>query len=367
MKFELPPPLPERRVSRLRQASDAQPEGPPAPGAPPTGRQNDTISLSVPPLQTEEGSSAVAPGFSVQKPKRFSTTQWVGGGIVAVSVIAVCLIIFGSWSRSARSPAGDSNVALLDNTKYSTAAPTPAYVADSTATATPTVSLIAPLPSLTARLPSPFVAPTPTSAVVMQASLAFHVIKVPAGDYLNVRAGPGDNYQVTGHLPPETDGVTIIGNSVTNGTTLWVPIVVAQIKGWVNRDYLASAGSQAQSSTAQGPNPPSSLDGEKYPQTRARLLSADDLRVMSIAELRYAINEVYARHGAAFSNNPDIRRQFQKFSWYHPNPNITISDIDQSMSEIEKENIKLLGQYRHGGHPARGAARSPTLFPKNVD
>jgi hypothetical protein len=62
--------------------------------------------------------------------------------------------------------------------------------------------------------------------------------------------------------------------------------------------------------------------------------------------LRYAINEVYARYGAPFSDNPDIRRQFQKFSWYHPNPNIGFSDIDQSMSEIEKENIKLLGQYR---------------------
>jgi hypothetical protein len=97
---------------------------------------------------------------------------------------------------------------------------------------------------------------------------------------------------------------------------------------------------------AMGQKSPSSLVGERYPQTRLRLLSADDLKGMSVTQLRYAINEVYARYGAPFSNNPDIRRQFQKFSWYHPNPNITISDIDQSMSEIEKENIKLLGQYR---------------------
>jgi hypothetical protein len=33
-------------------------------------------------------------------------------------------------------------------------------------------------------------------------------------------------------------------------------------------------------------------------------------------------------------------RQFQKFGWYHPNPNTTLSDIEQSMSEIEKENVK---------------------------
>jgi hypothetical protein len=67
---------------------------------------------------------------------------------------------------------------------------------------------------------------------------------------------------------------------------------------------------------------------------------------MSIAELRYAINEVYARYGASFPNNPDVRRQFQKFSWYHPNPNTSFSDIDQSMSDVEKQNIKLLGEYR---------------------
>jgi len=62
--------------------------------------------------------------------------------------------------------------------------------------------------------------------------------------------------------------------------------------------------------------------------------------------LRYAANEVYARYGATFTNTPDIGRQFQKFAWYHPNPAITFADIDTAMSDIEKQNVKILGDYR---------------------
>jgi hypothetical protein len=179
----------------------------------------------------------------------------------------------------------------------------------------------------------------------MPTSLVFHVMNVLAGDHLNVHAGPGDSYQVIGYLLPETDGVTITGISVKNGTTSWAPVVVGQVRGWVNREYLAPSGSETGASESAGQSA-SSLIGERFPQTRLRLLSAADLKGMSVAELRYAINEIYARYGAAFPSNPEIRRQFQKFSWYHPNPNITFSDIDQSMSEVERENIKLLGQYR---------------------
>lgn len=97
---------------------------------------------------------------------------------------------------------------------------------------------------------------------------------------------------------------------------------------------------------AQGQKRSSPFVGERYPQTRFRLLTADDLQGKSLTDLRYEINEVYARHGASFSNTPDIQQQFQKFSWYHPDPSISLSDIDWSMSDIEKQNIKLLAQYR---------------------
>jgi hypothetical protein len=113
---------------------------------------------------------------------------------------------------------------------------------------------------------------------------------------------------------------------------------------------LKSSDSEAEPSIVQNQNALSPLEGERYPQTRLRLLTPDDVKGMSVPQLRYALNEVYARYGACFPKNPEIQQQFQKFSWYHPNPSITFSDIDQSMSETEKENVKLLGEYRNARH-----------------
>jgi hypothetical protein len=84
------------------------------------------------------------------------------------------------------------------------------------------------------------------------------------------------------------------------------------------------------------------LDGEQYPQTRLRVLTAEDVKGLNIAQLRYAINEVYARYGATFPNTPDIQRHFDRFSWYHPNPSLTYEAIDQIMTDVERQNVKFL-------------------------
>jgi hypothetical protein len=88
------------------------------------------------------------------------------------------------------------------------------------------------------------------------------------------------------------------------------------------------------------------LNGERYPQTRQRLLGIEDIKNFDANQVRYAINEVYARHGATFPNHPDIQRQFQRFNWYRPQPNLTFNDIDRLMSDTERENVKVLAQYR---------------------
>jgi hypothetical protein len=88
------------------------------------------------------------------------------------------------------------------------------------------------------------------------------------------------------------------------------------------------------------------LNGERYPQTRQHLLTMDDVKGMSLEQIRYAINEVYARYGAMFPNAPHIQRQFQKFEWYHPNPGVTFEEIDRLMSDTERQNVKLLAKCR---------------------
>jgi TolA-binding protein len=92
--------------------------------------------------------------------------------------------------------------------------------------------------------------------------------------------------------------------------------------------------------------PAASYPGERYPQTRQRLMTPAEVDALSMAQLRYAINEMYARHGASFPSQPPIEAQFRKFPWYHPVPTLTFDQIEASFSEIEKENILLLGQAR---------------------
>jgi hypothetical protein len=72
------------------------------------------------------------------------------------------------------------------------------------------------------------------------------------------------------------------------------------------------------------------LSDERYPQTREQLLTLDNLKGFTAADVRYAINEIYARYGATFPNHPDVQRQFQQLDWYKPKPELTFDDIGQS-------------------------------------
>jgi hypothetical protein len=85
--------------------------------------------------------------------------------------------------------------------------------------------------------------------------------------------------------------------------------------------------------------------GELYPETRQRLLTKAEVASLNDAQLRYAINEMYARHGYTFPLEPPIKAQFRKFSWYHPDPN-SGEQIEGSFSRIEKDNLELLVQVR---------------------
>ena len=86
--------------------------------------------------------------------------------------------------------------------------------------------------------------------------------------------------------------------------------------------------------------------GEKYPQTRTRLITEEEAAAMSFAELRYAINEIYARHGADFPNQRAIARRFRQFEWYHPRMGVQPSEIENEFTDTERDNVKLLAGYR---------------------
>ncbi len=91
--------------------------------------------------------------------------------------------------------------------------------------------------------------------------------------------------------------------------------------------------------------PPTPMRGEAFPETRLRLLTVADVEGWNVDKLRYAINEMYARHGLTFKDK-SIQNYFAKFSWYRPNPNRSTADIESAFSQIELSNKKFLAEFR---------------------
>lgn len=115
------------------------------------------------------------------------------------------------------------------------------------------------------------------------------------------------------------------------------------------------------SSSQQAPNPqadrpaqdrparaePVAMVGERYPETRLEKLDENFTRELGDSQLRYAINEMFARHGAVFPQQ-EIDRVFDSMSWYRPDPRLSFDQIEnQRFTDLEKVNLKLLGIARN--------------------
>jgi len=93
------------------------------------------------------------------------------------------------------------------------------------------------------------------------------------------------------------------------------------------------------------PDAPGQMVGERFPETRTRLLMGTDFDRLSLESLRYAINEMFARHGAEFPQ-AELNRHFNQFRWYTPRHGLTFDQIEVDFTDIEKTNLKLLGAIR---------------------
>jgi hypothetical protein len=82
------------------------------------------------------------------------------------------------------------------------------------------------------------------------------------------------------------------------------------------------------------------------PDSSTRRLTRNDTVQLSVAQIRIARNEIFARHGFTFSS-ADMQEYFSQFSWYRPVPG------EISLNEVELANIRLLQQAER----ARGTGR----------
>ena len=118
------------------------------------------------------------------------------------------------------------------------------------------------------------------------------------------------------------------------------PSVVSRTPMAATVNNNQSDGSASTSAVSTAP-----MVGERFPETRTRLLAAVDIANWSDAKLQYAINEMFARCGAEFGN-PALNKWFARFSWYQPRPGADFDHLESSMSDVERQNLQLLGAYR---------------------
>lgn len=88
----------------------------------------------------------------------------------------------------------------------------------------------------------------------------------------------------------------------------------------------------------------SGVIGGEYiiPDSNSRYLTESDIQNLSIRELNYAKNEIYARHGRKFQSH-ELQNYFNSKSWYIGI--IEPSDFQQSvLNDYEKKNAELLSK-----------------------
>ena len=84
----------------------------------------------------------------------------------------------------------------------------------------------------------------------------------------------------------------------------------------------------------------SQQDDYVIPNSDSVRLSEEDIEDLTLQELNYAKNEIYARHGRKFDSK-ELRDYFNSKSWY--NGTIDPADFTDSMlSKVELDNVKLI-------------------------
>jgi|GEM_PF-6368117 len=111
-----------------------------------------------------------------------------------------------------------------------------------------------------------------------------------------------------------------------------VGLVILAIAYFMNRN---DAGKKMDTPVISGASVPG-----RFPQASQKLLTDDDVRLLSKNDLKIMRNEVFARHGYIFTT-PEMRSYFSQFSWYTGK----YENVNAMLSDIESQNVALIRKY----------------------
>jgi hypothetical protein len=87
------------------------------------------------------------------------------------------------------------------------------------------------------------------------------------------------------------------------------------------------------------------LEGEKFPATREEEITVADANELELTDVKYAIFEMFARHGADI-HDVQMRKAFSQFPWYEPRPGVSFDAAEEEFSDVEKHNLAVLRRVR---------------------
>ncbi len=171
--------------------------------------------------------------------RQISKIVWITFALILILVAAGC-------TPQSAPPEPTPTQAIL----VPTVAPTEAEVLP---TAVAELATQTPLPTNTPQpTPTTFVTNTPIPPTALPTATAtavaepdqqeeerFTVVGVESDDTLNVREGAGVDSDVVGELPYNATGIELIGEIVLVDDSPWGEIQFEDIRGWVNRSFIA--------------------------------------------------------------------------------------------------------------------------------
>lgn len=89
-------------------------------------------------------------------------------------------------------------------------------------------------------------------------------------------------------------------------------------------------------------------EGCIFPNSSTEEISEEEIKKLTDEELRYAINEIWARHGYIFST-PEILKYYRQFDWYEekvPSSEWNKNGQNYYLNDIEKTNINRMTKER---------------------
>lgn len=80
-----------------------------------------------------------------------------------------------------------------------------------------------------------------------------------------------------------------------------------------------------------------------FPDSDEKYLSEDEIRSVSVEDMALGRNEIYARHGYIFNEEP-FKSYFESQSWYEGTVPSDQFNADQVFNDFEKKNVELIKQ-----------------------